>query len=160
MRVNIGNWTRREDFDAQFSPGRCKRLRDRAHSPEHVAAKSLRLAIAAAQQMKEKAHRRASIVRPAVLAVDIIREKQRFDFLGLVVPIEKIAQAASKERNKLSDFLCRHPAKPISDAQQLPPAFRPAKRGIRRRLQKKWLQITREFFQLVVYPDKRLRIAQ
>ena len=110
--------------------------------------------------MKEQTERGPGIVRSAVLAVHIIREEHCLDFLGFVVPIEKIAKAASKERNKVTDLLRRHSAKPIPKAQKFPPTFSSAKRWIRRRLQKKRLQITSKFFQLIVHTDKRLRIAR
>src|ERR1700721_1050265 len=110
--------------------------------------------------MKEQTERVPGVVRPAVLAVHTIREEHCLNFLGFVLPIEKIAKAASKERNKLTDLLRRHPAKTIPDAQKFPPTFSSAKRRIRRRLQKKRLQITSKFFQLGVHADKRLRIAR
>src|SRR5215469_4449280 len=160
IHVNTSDGARREDFDAQLSAGRCKGLRDRAHSSHHVAVETLGLAIATAQQMKDQTEGGPCVVRSAVLAVDIIGEKHRLDFVGFIVPIEKIAQAAGKKRNELTDLLRGHPAKTISHAQQFPPAFRPAKRWIRRRLQKKWLQIACEPFELVIYAQKRFRIAR
>src|SRR5882757_9712058 len=109
--------------------------------------------------MKEQTERGSGVVRAAMLARHIICEEHRLDFLGFVMPIEKIAQAGSKKRNKLPDLFRRHPPKTIPDAQQFPPTFSPAKRWIRRRLQKKRLQIAREFFQLIIYAQERSRIS-
>src|ERR1700755_1855284 len=110
--------------------------------------------------MKQQTERRSGVVRAAVLAVDIIREEHRLDFLGFIVPVEKIAQAAGEKRNKLPDILRRHPATTIPQAQKLPPTFSSPKRWIGRRLQKKRLKIAREFFQLIIYAQKRFSVAR
>src|SRR5271154_886931 len=109
--------------------------------------------------MKKKTERRSRIVGSAMLPVHIICEKHRLDFFGFIMAIEEIAEAAGKERNELPNFLSRHPAKTVPDAQKFPPTLRTAKRRIGRRLEKERLQIAREFFQLIVHAHKGFSVA-
>ena len=80
-----------ENFGAQFAACGSERLGDRAHAANHVAVEALNFAFAAAQQMKEQSQCGAGVVRAAVLAVDIVRQKHRLHFFGFVMAIEKIA---------------------------------------------------------------------
>ena len=57
-----------------------------------------------------------------MLAVDIVCQKHRLHFLGLIIAIEKIAEASGEERNQLRGFFALHSAESFSHAQQLEPA--------------------------------------
>src|SRR6202050_5103568 len=110
--------------------------------------------------MKEQSQRRAGVVRPTVLAINIVRQKHCFHFFGFVMTIQKIAKASREERKELRNFFALHPAKSFSHAQQFEPSRRSVPRRIRWWFQEKRLQITRQFFQLLVPPYESVRIAR
>src|SRR5271167_2858175 len=110
--------------------------------------------------MEKQSQRGTGIIRTAVFAVNVVRQKHRLHFLGFVVAVEKIAKASSEERNQLRNFFTPHSSKSFSHAQHFEPTPGAATRRIGRRLQEKWLKITRQFFQLIVHADERLRIAR
>ena len=62
-----------------------------------MAVEALDFSISASEQMKQQAERRPRIVWAAVLSIEIVGEKHRFHFLGFVVAIEKIAEAAGEK---------------------------------------------------------------
>ena len=74
--------------------------------------------------------------------------------------IEKIAEASSEERNQLRGFIALHAAESFPDAHKFQPARGTAACGIGRRLQEKRLQITRQFFQLVVHAHESVCVAR
>src|SRR5271156_5106526 len=110
--------------------------------------------------MEQQSKRGASVVRTAVLAVNIVRQKHRLQFFGFIMAVEKIAKATGEKRNELRGFFALHAAKSFSYAQQFEPASRAALRGVGRRLQKKRLKIARQLLQLVVNTDEGLRVAR
>src|SRR5580698_5402010 len=73
--------------------------------------------------------------------------------------VEKIAEAACEKRNELRHLFARHTTESFAYARQLQPAAQASRRRIGRRFQKKWLQITREFFQLLIDAKKSLGVA-
>ena len=146
------------DFDSELSSRRCQRLGDRAHAAHHVSIEALQFVLAAAQQMEEQADGRARLIRSAMLAINVVGKEHGLHFFGLVIVIEKFAQASGQEGNQLRDFVTRNPAEFFSHAKQVGPAAHASGVDLRRRLHEKRLQVARQFFQLVVDLDKSFRI--
>ncbi len=138
-------------------PRRRQRLRDRSHAAHHVPIEALQLVFAAAQQMKQQSNRCSRLIRPAMLAVDIVGQKHRLHFLRFVIVIEKFSQASGKKRNQLRNLSTRNSAKPFASAKQIAPAPQGRRINLRRRLHKKRLQIPRQLFQLIVHLEQTAR---
>src|SRR4051794_38489187 len=100
--------------------------------------------------MEKKSDRSARLIRSAMFAVNIVRQKHSLDFLGLIILIEKLPEAAGQKRNQLGDLGVRDAAKPLSHAEQVAPTFHTGGVDFRRRFQKKRLQIPSQLFQLIV----------
>ena len=120
----------------------------------------LNFSVAATQQMEQQSQRGAGVVRTAMLAVNIVRQKHRLHFFRFIMAIEKIAEASGEERDKLGGFIALHSAESFSHAQEFEPAPDAADRGIGRRLQKERLKITRQFLQLIVHAQEGVRVAR
>ena len=96
---------------------------DRAHAAHHVAVKSLLFVFASAEQVKQQAEGGSGLVRSTVLAVHVVREEERLDFLRFVVAIEEVPQAPGEKRDKLRDFRAGDAAKAFADSEQVVPAL-------------------------------------
>ncbi len=151
---------RSPNLHAQFLPRRSQRLSNRSHPAHNVPIKPLQLVLPAAQQMKQQSDRRSRLVRPAMLAVNVVRQEHRFHLFGFVIVIEKLSQTPGKKRNQLRNLRARNPAKAFAHAKQVAPAAHRRRINLRRRLHKKRLQITRQLLQLIVDLDKPRRILR
>ena len=98
-------------------------------------------------------------VRAAVLAVDVVGEKERLDLLGLVVAVEEVAEAAGQERNHPADLGGRDLPEAPADPQRLEEAREAPRADVRRRLEEERLEVARQALELVVDADERARIA-
>ena len=87
-----------------FLPRSRQRLGDRAHAAHHVSVESLQFVLAAAQQVKQQANGCAWLVRSTMLAINVVGEKHRLHLFGLVVVIEKFAQASGEKGNQLRNL--------------------------------------------------------
>src|SRR6266550_120807 len=74
------------------------------------------------------------------------------------MPIEKLTQAAGKERNKFSDFSLRYAAETLADSKEVLPSRNAPCINLRRRFQEEGLKIACESLQLIIDPDEGLRI--
>ena len=147
-----------QDLRSESPRRRRHRLRDGAHAAEDVAVEALDLVLAAGQQMEEQAQGGSGRIGSAVLAVDVVREEERLDLLGLVVAVEEIAEAAGQERDHAPGLGRRDAAEAAADAQRLEKP-RPAPRSdVRRRLEEEGLEVAGEALELVVHPHERLRV--
>ena len=86
------------DLGAEAAGRRRHGLGDRAHAADHVPVEALLLVLAPREQVEQQAQRRARLVGPAVLAVDVVGQEQRLDLVRLVVAVEELAEAAGQER--------------------------------------------------------------
>ena len=142
-----------------FRPAAAIALRDRTHPAHNVTVESLQFVLSATEQMKEKSDRRARLIRPAMLTVDVVGEEHGLDLLGLVISIEKLAEAARQKRNKLRDFLARDRPETFAHAEQIRPAMHAGGVEFRRRLEKEWLKVPSQFLQLIIDADKSLGVV-
>ena len=115
-----------------------------------MSVKALQFVLSAAEQMKEQSDGCPRLVRSAMLAVDVVGQKHRLHFLGLIVMIEKLAQAAGEERYKLRDFSTGNATKSFPHPEQVSPALHGGGVDFRRRLHEERLQITCQLFQLII----------
>ena len=122
--IHFCNRRGRKNFRPRFAASGSQRLRDRAHAADHVPVEALNFSVAAAQQMEQQSQRGAGVVRTAVFAVNIVRQKHRLHFFRFVMAIEKIAEASGEERDKLGGFIALHSAESFSHAQEFEPAAR------------------------------------
>ncbi len=153
--VDAGDGRAGADLGSELAGRRGHRLRDGAHAADHVAVEALELVLAAREEMEQEADRRARRVRAAVLAVDVVREKERLDLLALVVAVEEVAEAPRQERDHAADLVPRDPAKAFADAEPLQDSGEPPGMHVRGRLQKEGLQIAGQSLELVVDPLER-----
>ena len=156
--VDLRHRGRSADLHPQLLPGGRERLRDRAHAAHHVAIEALQFMLTAAQQMKQQPDRSARLIRPAMLAINVVGQKHGLHLLGFVIVVEKLAQAAGEKRNQLRDFCAGNSAKTLAHAKQIGPSAQACGIDLRRRLQKEGLQIARQLLQLVVHLGKALRV--
>ncbi len=157
--VDPGDRSGGPDLRAEL-PGRGRhRLRDRPHPAQDVAVEALELVLASREEVKEKPERRAGRIGPAVLAVDVVGQEERLDLLGLVVAVQKIAQASGQKRDHPADLVARDSAKPPADPQRLEQSGETAGVHVRRRLQEEGLEVARQLLELVVHPDERARVG-
>ena len=124
-------------------------LGDRAHAADHVAVEALLVVVAAGEQVEQEAERGARLVGPAVLAVDVVREEQRLDLLGLVVAVEEVARgcrSGTRPSAAISSPLMPRKRRPTRSASSRPP--RPRRVDVRRRLQEERLEVARQLLEL------------
>ena len=103
MRID-GDFGARADLDAGAAAGRGHRRRDRAHAAHHVADESLLRLRAAAEEMKQEPEQRARVIGPAVLAVEAVREDERFQVRRIERAVEELAEAARREGDEVRDL--------------------------------------------------------
>ena len=147
-----------QDFCSESPRRRRHRLRDGAHAAENVAVETLDLVLAAGQQMEEKAQGRSGRIGSAVFAVDVVREKECLDLLGLVVAVEEVAERAGQERDHAPGLGGRDAAEAAADAQRFEKPRPSPRSDVRGRLEKEGLEVAREALELVVDPHERLRV--
>src|SRR5579863_7104863 len=115
-----------------------------------MTVKALQFVLAAAQQMKQQSDCGPRLVRPAMLAVHVVRQENRLHFFGFIVVIEKLSQAAGEKRNELRDFCARNSPKPFAHPEQVTPPCHRCSVKFWRWLHKKRLQIACQLLQLIV----------
>ena len=69
--------------------------------------------------MKQQADGRARLIRSAMLAIDVVGKKHGLDLFGLVIVIEKFAQASGEKGNQLRNFIAGNAAEFLPDAKQV-----------------------------------------
>ena len=108
----------------------------------------------AAEQMKQQSQRASRLVRATVLAVHVVGQEQCLDRVRLVVAFQKFTQAAGEERNQLGDLATGNSTKTLTHPQQIRPTLNAAGTDLRRRLQKKRLQVASQLLKPVIHADK------
>src|SRR5438552_9480764 len=93
-----------------------------------------------------------------MLAIDVVGKEHGFHLFGLVVVIEKFAQASGQEGDQLRDFLARNTAESLSGVKQVSPAAHAFGVDLGRRYHEERLQVARQLFELVVYLDESFSI--
>src|SRR5256885_1179181 len=77
--VDTGDGRVGADLRAKPLRGIGHRAGDRAHSADHVPVEALDVVVAARQKVEQQSDRGPRLVRPAVLAVHVVRQVQRLD---------------------------------------------------------------------------------
>ena len=96
--------------------------------------------------MKQEAERRARLIRASVLSVNVVGQEHRFDDVGFVIAIQKLAQAAGEKCDQLSNLGARNCAKSFADAKQIGPAPQALRIDLRWWFEKERLQVARLVF--------------
>ena len=148
------------NLDAPPPAGRGHGLRDRPHPAHHVPHESLYLVLAPGEQVEEQPEGGARVVRPAVLAVDVVGKDQGLDLLRFVVAVEEVTEAAGQERDHLGNLKAADAPEAARGPEQLAQAFDAAGPGIRGGLQEERLQVAGQAFQLGVDAYPRLRVLR
>ncbi len=94
--------------------------------------------------MEQQAQRGSRLIRSAMFAVDVVRQKKCLYLLRFVIAIEEISQAARQKRNELRKFRTRNSSKTLTHPQQVTPSTQGLRINVRWRLEKKRLKISRE----------------
>src|SRR4029077_16636424 len=108
--------------------------------------------------MKQESDRSALLEWPAMLAINIVRQKKSFDLVGLVVAIKKVAQASRQEGYELRDFNVGDRAESPGYTEYIRQAMHAAGIDLRRRLEKKRLQVASQLLQLIVDPHEGIGV--
>ena len=119
------------DLRAEPLRGLGHRAGDRAHAADHVPVEPLDVVVAAGQQVEQQPDRRPRLVRPAVLAVHVVRQVQRLHLVRLEVAVQVVAQAPGQERDHLPDLVAVDAAEPHRVPQRLDDPRRDRARGCR-----------------------------
>src|SRR5208337_1291950 len=135
------------NLDPEFSPSRSQRLRNRSHASHDVSVKALQFVFSSAEQVEQQTDRRPRLVWSPMFSVNVIRQKHGFDFLRLKLMVEKLPQTAGEERDQLRNLGTRNAAKSFAHTEQVRPTPHRRQVNFRRRLQKKGLQVARQFLQ-------------
>src|SRR5580692_873209 len=114
---------------------------------------------ASAEQMKQKSEGSSRLVRSSMLSIDVVRQKHGLHLLGLVVAVQELSQAPGHEGNELADLVRGDTTKAFADSQQFEQPRDSRGSYLGRRLQEKWLQVTRKPFQLIINAKKCPGIA-
>ena len=146
-----------QDRAAQRAHGGRHRLCDPAHAADHMAAKALRIMIASAKQVEQQAQRGPGIIRSAVLAINVVRQKQPLGFIAFEMAVQKFGERSGHELEQRGRLGAAYPPKPPRHAPQFADAGHAGGVDMRRRFEEKRLEIARQPPQLGI--DAQIRFA-
>ena len=116
--------------------------------------------LAAAEQVEQQTNSSSRLIRTAMFAVHVIRQEHGLDLFGFIIVIKKLAQASGQETDQFGDLCIGNLSEPLPHAKQFSQPLRPARIELRRRFQKKRLQIARQLLELVIHPHKCFAILR
>ena len=93
-----------------------------------------------------------------MFAIDIVGQEHGLDLFGFVVVIEELAKTSGEEGNQPRHFVARDAAEFLADAKKIGPAAHGSRIKFGRRLHEEGLQVTRQFFELVIHFDESFRV--
>ena len=125
-----------------------------------MPVEALQFMFSPAQQVKKQTDRSARLKRPAMLAVDVVGEKQGLDFIGFIMAIQKVAQTPGQERNELRNFQVGDRPESFGNPKKVRPPLQAVRIDFWRRLQKERLQVMSQLLQLIVHAHKSLSVFE
>jgi len=124
-----------------------------------VAVEALEVTLAATEQVKEKADCGSLLIRPAMLAVDVVCEEERLGLIAFEIAVEELSEASREKRNQLVDFVFGDGPEAFGNPEQFAQAFQAFAANSWRRFQEKRLEITRQSFKPRANAKKRCSVG-